>query len=132
MSLLDNAMTSCIMLDRTTVSDGAGGYIPTWVEGAEFDAAITYDTSMQARVGEVQGVKSLYTVTTRKSMNLQGRDVFKRLEDNKIFRVTSDGDDNKTPSGARLNMRQVTAEEYVLTGNITPKPDNTPKPENTP
>ena len=116
MSLLDNAMTPCVMMDRTTAYDGAGGYVPTWTEGAAFDAAITFDTSIQARVGEVQGVKSLYTVTTRKSMNLQGRDIFKRLEDDKIFRVTSDGDDNKTPPSARLNMRQVTAEEYTLPG----------------
>lgn len=116
MSLLDNAMTKCVMMDRTTYPDGSGGYIPIWTEGARFDAAITFDTSIQARVGEVQGVKSLYTVTTRKTMNLQGRDIFKRLEDGKIFRVTSDGDDNKTPQSARLNMRQVTAEEYVLPG----------------
>lgn len=116
MNLLDNAMTTCVMMDRTTAPDGAGGYIPAWKEGAEFKAAITYDTSIQARVGEVQGVKSLYTVITRKNMNLQGRDVFKRLEDNKIFRVTSDGDDNKTPPSARLDMRQVTAEEYTLPG----------------
>lgn len=114
MSLLDNAMTRCVMMDRSTAPDGAGGFIPTWTEGARFDAAITFDTSMQARIGEVQGVKSLYTVTTRKTMNLQYRDVFKRLEDGKIFRVTSDGDDNITPSSARLNMRQVTAEEYTL------------------
>lgn len=116
MSLLDNAMTPCVLMDRTTVPDGAGGYVPTWVDGAQFDAAITFDTSIQARIGEVQGVKSLYTVTTRKIMNLQGRDIFRRLEDGKIFRVTSDGDDNKTPSSARLNMRQVTAEEYTLPG----------------
>ena len=121
MSLLDNAMTPCVMLDRTTVPDGSGGFVPVWIEGAEFSAAITYDSSIQARVGEVQGVKSLYTVTTRKNVNLQGRDIFKRLEDDKIFRVTSDGDDNKTPPGARLNMRQVTAEEFVLTGTIQPK-----------
>lgn len=116
MSLLENAMTACVMLDRSTVPDGSGGYVPTWTDGARFDAAITFNTSMQARIGEVQGVKSLYTVTTKKAMNLQNRDIFKRLEDGKIFRVTSDGDDNKTPSNARLNMRQVTAEEYTIPG----------------
>lgn len=116
MSLLNSAMTQCVMMDRTTTPDGSGGYIPSWTEGAQFDAAITFNTSMQARVAEVQGVKSLYTVTTRKTMNLQGRDIFKRLEDGKVFRVTSDGDDNKTPSNARLDMRQVTAEEYTLPG----------------
>lgn len=116
MGLIENAMTQCVIMDRSTTPDGAGGYIPTWKEGAQFQAAITYDSSMQARIGEVQGVKSLYTVTTRKTMTLQGRDIFKRLEDGKIFRVTSDGSDKKTPSSARLDMRQVTAEEYTLPG----------------
>lgn len=114
MSLLDNAMEKCVLLDKTTAPDGRGGYIPTWTDGAEFYAAITFDTSMQSRIAEAQGVKSLYTVTTRKAMNLQYHDVFRRTEDGKIFRVTSDGDDNKTPATAGLNMRQVTAEEYEI------------------
>ena len=114
MSLLDNAMEKCVLLDKTTAPDGRGGYIPTWTDGAEFYAAITFDTSMQSRIAEAQGVKSLYTVTTRKAMNLQYHDVFRRAEDGKIFRVTSDGDDNKTPATAGLNMRQVTAEEYEI------------------
>lgn len=114
MSLLDRAMTACVMLDETTQSDGRGGMIKTWVEGAEFQAAIVYDSSMEARRAEAQGVKSLYTVTTRKNVNLQYHDIFLRVEDGKIFRVTSDGDDNATPDGAGLNMRQVSAEEWAL------------------
>ena len=114
MSLLDDAMESCIIMDKTTVSDGYGGYIATWTEGAEFKAAIVIDTSIQARIGESQGVTSLYTVTTKKSINLQYHDVFRRISDGKILRVTSDGDDKKTPSSAGLNMRQVTAEEWSL------------------
>jgi hypothetical protein len=53
-------------------------------------------------------------VTTPKAMNLQYHDVFRRVEDGKIFRVTSDGDDNATPSRSTFQVRQVTAEEYVL------------------
>jgi hypothetical protein len=45
-------------------------------------------------------------------MVLQYHDVFRRLSDGKIFRVTSDGDDKFTPDTATLNMRQVTAEEW--------------------
>ena len=115
MSLLSDAMENCIMLDKRTQSDGYGGYITSWVEGAEFQAAIVLDNSMQARMAERQGVTALYTITTNKSLNLQYHDVFKRLEDNKIFRVTSDGDDKKTPKSANLNMRQVSAEEWDLT-----------------
>lgn len=116
MSLLDEAMDKCIFLTKTKVPDGYGGYIDTYTDGAEFSAAITFDTSMQARVGEKDGVTSLYTVTTGKAMTLEYHDVFRRLRDGKVFRVTSDGDDKYTPASASLNMRQVTAEEFVLTG----------------
>lgn len=102
------------MLDKTTTADGYGGYITSWVEGAEFQAAIVLDNSIQARVAEKQGVTALYTITTRKAFNLQYHDVFRRLSDGKIFRVTSDGDDKKTPNSASLNMRQVSAEEWIL------------------
>lgn len=114
MSLLENAMEKCVLMDKTTTADGRGGYVPTWTDGAEFNAAITFDTSMQARIAEAQGVKNLYTVTTTKAMNLEYHDVFRRLDDGKVFRVTSDGDDNKTPPTAHLNMRQVTAEEWEI------------------
>ena len=114
MSLLAEAMEKCIMLDRITVADGYGGYDTSWVEGADFNAAIVLDTSTQARIGEKQGVTNLYTVTTVKAMNLQYHDVFRRVSDSKVFRVTSDGDDKHTPESARLNMRQVSAEKWSL------------------
>ena len=114
MSLLESAMTECILMDKHTVPDGSGGYIPTWHDGVKFPAAITFDTSMQARVAEKSGVTNLYTVTTRKAMNLQYHDVFRRVEDGKIFRVTSDGDDNYTPQESSFQIRQVPAEEYEL------------------
>lgn len=114
MSLLLDAMTTCVMLNKQTISDGYGGYITTWADGAEFKAAIVLDTSIEARIGEKQGVTALYTITTTKELNLQYHDVFRRVEDGKVFRVTSDGDDKKTPVSAGLNMRQVTAEEWEL------------------
>lgn len=114
MSLLSEAMEECVILNKQTQADGYGGYIVTWVDGATFSAAIVLDSSMQARIGEKQGVTALYTITTMKAMNLQYHDVFRRVSDGKIFRVTSDGDDKKTPASASLNMRQVSAEEWSL------------------
>lgn len=114
MSLLEEAMDVCRFLDKVRVPDGYGGVKTTWVEGAEFSAAITFDTSIEARVADAQGVTSRYTVTTRKDLTLEYHDVFKRLRDSKIFRVTSDGDDKFTPASASLNMRQVTAEEWEI------------------
>ena len=114
MSLLEKAYESCTMIDKTTQPDGYGGIETVWTDGASFDAAIVLDSSMQARVAAVQGVTSLYTVTTKKAINLQYHDVFRRKSDKKIFRVTSDGDDRKTPNGASINMRQVSAEMWTL------------------
>lgn len=116
MSLLEQAMETCVLMDKTTQADGYGGYISTYVEGAEFQAAIVFDTSMQARVADKQGVTSLYTVTTSRALVLSFHDIFKRKRDNKIFRVTSDGDDKFTPQSATLDMRQVTCEEFTING----------------
>ena len=117
MSLLDDQMEPFITLDRVTEPDGYGGRVEVWKDGAEFEAVAVFDTSMQARVADVQGVKSLYTITTSKAINLQYHEVMRRVSDGKIFRVTSDGDDKKTPKSAGLNMRQVTAEEWELPTN---------------
>ncbi len=114
MSLLTDAFETCTMLHKTTQDDGYGGEVAAWVDGAAFQAAITFDSSMQARVAQSQGVKSLYTVTTKKNKVLEYHEVFRRESDGKIFRVTSDGDDKATPDSATLNMRQVTAEEWEV------------------
>ena len=115
MSLLTEAMENCVMLNKVTHSDGYGGRVDTWQESDfVFDAAIVFDTSLEARRADKEGVTSLYTVTTTKSITMEYHDIFKRLRDGKIFRVTSDGDDKYTPASATLNMRQVTAEEWSL------------------
>jgi hypothetical protein len=114
MSLLEEQMTDCIIYNSNYVPDGYGGTTTVWVEGPTIKAAIVLNSSMESRIAQKQGVTSLYTITTNKSINLQGHTVLKRLSDGKFFRVTSDGDDNKTPSSAMLNMRNVTAEEWEL------------------
>ena len=118
-NLLEEAIEygECTMLDMRTVEDGIGGYEIIWTEGAKFNAAIVYDSSIEAATAQAQGVTALYTVTTRKVLNLQYHNVFRRESDGKIFRVTTDGDDNKTPRSAALDMRQVRAEEYTLPSN---------------
>ena len=115
MSLLSNAMEACIILNKIRVSDGRGSFDTVWEDGAEFQAAIAFDNSMQARAAQAAGVTSLYSVMTRKNVNLEYHDVFRRVSDGKIFRVTSDGDDHKTPPSAALDARQVSAEEWKLT-----------------
>lgn len=114
MSLLNQAYEDVVLMDKRREPDGEGGFITEWVESVEFKAAITFDTSMESRIAEKQGVSSLYTITTSKNANLQYHDIIKRLRDGKVFRITSDGDDKQTPKSASFQFLQVTAEEWVL------------------
>lgn len=114
MSLLSEAMETCTMFDKRTVDDGYGGYKAEYLPGIEFQAAIVLDSSVEAQKALSDESVGIYTITTRKNINLQYHDVFRRVEDGKIFRVTSDGDDKKTPNSAGLNMRQVAAQEWEL------------------
>lgn len=112
--LVDNFKVPCVMMERRTVSDGEGGFTTEWTEGASFDAAIVRDTTLAARVAEKEGVTNTYTVTTGKNASLDFHDVFKRLSDGQVFRVTSNADDMQTPDVASFSFMQTTAEEWRL------------------
>ena len=117
MSLLDSVKQTCQIYNKSTVADGYGGYTTVWTAGVTFDAALSMDQSIEGVVAQAQGVTAVYTVLTGREINLQYHDVFRRLEDGKVFRVTSDGDDSKTPNIAGLNLRSVRAEEWELTND---------------
>ncbi len=114
MTLLENKMTDCAIMEKIREPDGFGGVVTVWSEGMMFRAAIVYNNSIQARMAQAQGVTGIYDVITNKSIILEYHDVIKRLSDGKILRITSDGHDNATPDTANLNMRQVSAEEWKL------------------
>ena len=115
MSLIDSMLEQCVIMNKVKTSDGEGGTTTVWTEGAQIDAAITLDTTMEARVADKQGVTSVYTITTKRNVSLEYHDVIKRLRDGKVFRVTSDGDDKMSPKVSSLDMAQVTAEKWELT-----------------
>lgn len=114
MRLFEEGMEKCVLMDRRTISDGMGGYSQVWTEGAEFDAAVVKDNTLNARVAEKEGVTELYTVTVYKTVPLQFHDVFKRISNGDIFRVTSNITDSQTPNRASFQIGQVIAEKWVL------------------
>lgn len=116
MSLIDAFSEAFVMLVQADTDDNYGGFGSTFTEGDEFQAASVLDSSVQAKTAAVQGVTALYTITTSRSVNLKFHDVIKRKSDGKIFRITSDGDDKKTPATTLLDMRHVSAEEWELPG----------------
>ena len=115
MSLLDEALESCVFLNKQVEPDGYGGYRTTWVDGAEFKAAIAFDTSVEMRIADASAEVSRYTVLTPRSLGLDYHDVFRRESDGKVFRVTSDGTDYHTPKSAGLDLSYAEAEEWSIT-----------------
>lgn len=116
MSLLSESMETWVLLDKTTAKDGYGGVITTWTDGAEIQAAVVHDSSIQAQAAQQQGVTGVYTITTSKAVVLRFHDVLRRVSDGLVLRVITNGTDKKTPASAGLNMRQVTAEEWNFRG----------------
>jgi hypothetical protein len=114
MSLLSDSMENCIVMDKRTAPDGRGGFTTSYIEGAPFEAAITIKDSTMTKIAEKMGVTNKYSVITFKNTNLQPLTVFKRVRDGKTFRVMSDGDDNVSPKSASIEMRIVSAEQYVM------------------
>ena len=120
MSLLDEAFEEFTIIDKTTASDGYGGVVNTWVDGATIQGAIVYDSSSEMKVAQSLGSTSAYTLTVRKNINLDYHTVLRRESDKKVFRTLSNSDDRKTPKSAGLNMLQYSAEEWDLNGDYTP------------
>lgn len=115
MMLWEEFLEDCTMLDKTTVEDGLGGYTIKWVDGAKIRAAVTKNSSMQAKIAEKQGVTEVYEVTVKKGTPLAFHDVFRRDSDGSIFRVTSNIKDSETPAVASFQIGQVSAERWELT-----------------
>lgn len=113
MSLIDEQMENCQILDKVSVPDGQGGFDYEWVDGAAFDAAVTKDSSLQAKVAEKQGVTEIYSITVKRGVVLQVNDIVKRLSDNTMYRVTSNIKDDETPNRASFQYGQVSAEKVV-------------------
>lgn len=115
MSLLKNMMERFCFVEHTKEPDGEGGFVKTWNDGAEFDAAMVLDTTMQARVAEKQGVTSVFTITTSRNTLLEYNDVIRRLSDRQTFRITSNGKDKISPASGTIDISQATAEKWELT-----------------
>ena len=114
MSLIKGFETACVLMERHGVPDGEGGYVTKWEDGPKFRAAITLNQTLQAQIAEKQGVTSLYDVVVDINVPLEFHDVFRRLSDGQIFRVTTNAKDVQTPKQASFSFAKVKAEEWRL------------------
>lgn len=112
-NLMSEWVRSCMLLEKTRVPDGEGGWNTQWVDGMEFEAAISHSSTIEARVAESEGMASTYTVWTEKGFTLDFHDVF-RDESGQVYRVTSQGGDEQTPDSASFQLVHVSAERWTL------------------
>ena len=117
MSLLDEHKERFAFMDKSHTRDAEGNPVVTWTQSETFLAALRFDSSVQAKRAQAEGVQDLYTIITGKEIDLEYNDVVKRLEDGTTFRITTSGKDNRTPASASLNMRAVSAKVWDIPDN---------------
>ena len=111
---MEQFKTECVRLVQTTVEDGAGGHRTTWTDSDSFYASIVEKSHTEPENAEKKRSKAFYDVFLQRMENIRYHDVFRRVSDGKIFRVTSNPDDKKTPLSAHMSFAIVTAEEWRL------------------
>lgn len=112
--MLDVNRYECVLLEHMRVPDGMGGSKMSWQDGMTFDVIFERDGSTDALIAEQQGFTSTYKGYVAKTMAVKYHDVLRRVEDGKIFRITRDGDDNKTPKTSALDARCIVMERWEL------------------
>ena len=115
MSLLDAFSKEFVMIDKTSVPDGDGGFIPTYKEGLKFKMPQAHDTTIEAQQAEREGTASTYTFLPAKGMQFSYHDIFKRVSDGQYFRVTVPVGDKETPELSRLGLTYIKAEKWEMT-----------------
>lgn len=118
MSLLNDYYEPFNIIDKATDNDTYGALITVWRMGAEFIGIAEPQSSTEAQIAMAISEKKVYGIVTKKDVVLRHNDVIRRQSDGKIFRITSDADDKKTPNSATLNMRRCDAVEITLPSEI--------------
>ena len=114
MNLLTQMMEDCVILNHVRSDDDFGGYTDAWTDGAKFKAAIAKNGSPEVLVAEQQGITEQFTVVVNHGFSLDYHDVFRRLSDSAIFRVTSKTTDSTAHPASTVKISTVTAERWVL------------------
>lgn len=115
MSLLDEQFEDFTIINKAVVDDGYGGTKTVWTPGAVIKGVMAYNNNLAVQVAQIMGSTTNYVFVVRKDTEVDYYTVLRRDSDGKIFRITANSDDKKTPKSAGLNMREYDAEEWKLT-----------------
>ena len=106
------------ILDHVSVNvpDGYGGTMAKYVyrPGATVKAYFPLNNSTDARIGMAQGAIDVYKGITKIDTILHYHDVLQRVSDGTVLRITSNGEDSKSPEQSTIQIRTVTAERWEI------------------
>ena len=105
----------CRFMNNIREDDEVGSSVDYWTEGSKFLATIIKNSTTEATIAEREGITEIFTVVVKKGVALDYHDVFKRVSDGQIFRVTGTTADNAAPETSTVKIAKVTAEKWVLT-----------------
>ena len=111
--LLNEMSDVCEFVNRAVVKDSFGSQKVVWTVGAEFDALILQNSSVEATVAGAQLSTSFYGIKTNRDVHFESHDVFRRKSDGVLFRIT-DEFQNKTPGSSEIDMQLVMAEAWSI------------------
>ena len=114
MSLLSDFARPSVLMEKTRIPDGEGGYTVDWTDGATFQNYQALDTSMEARRAEKEGVTSVYSALVDKALPIEYGDYFKDTENGMTYRVTSNPSEKESPKSATFSLKYFTAERKEL------------------
>lgn len=112
--MMESLAHDCVLLVKTPVPDGEGGWSNGWADGPTFKTYPALDSSMQARRAEKEGVTSLFTVLVPQNVPISLGDVYRDTATDETFHVTSTPEEKQTPEMSALGVKSFTAEKKVL------------------
>lgn len=115
MSLIESMMEDAVIMLPEGGSDGEGGQNVQYREGNKIKAVFAMTNAIKITAAEKAALENAFTITTHRGTLLQFHNIVKRKSDGRTFRITSNGNDRKTPaSSAIYPFAQVQAEEWRL------------------
>lgn len=108
--LLESLATDFCLIDVKSVSDGQGGTIDTYVDGAVFPALAAMLQSQDMMIAYQNGQKRMYAMFYKPTVSLQRDRMVKRLSDGQRFRVMVTPEPYQRPFFSNIPMMRTTLE----------------------
>lgn len=103
-----------IYVNQFQTSDGMGGVVTQYEEGATFKGAIFTTNRQELLIAENKNGVAGYIMATDKTTAVEYGQLFKRLKTGEVFKVKTNPHDHESPPMARVQIKQMELE--LITG----------------